>query len=797
MRTWNLDAAGAGRWILAADARLPGVDYTDDQIWELNPGQGEPAVLALETTYGLRAAGMRIFPVLTAGADHAADPAKFHSPPRVRIVLPNYLQLDCQPLPGLHLLVEYWARDSHTVLGRFTLTNEREAPLPVDLRLNALLSPGQDGEPFSVTQIDGVHVLAGRAGDLQPIIFLEGGARTPPSAYPALGLSATLGSGRSRSWTWSHAAEKQQRASFDRSRQMAGVSWDAHIARLKLLNADLLDIRTGDNQRDAALWLSQIAALQAFTGPTRRNSQPGMLGRRTTRDGCSSTGNGSEYDGAWGGLDASLVHFIGRQLLHAGPELVAGEIRNRLRAVLDDGTLDGRPGPGGQRSGWRSMPLLADLTWRVYRRTGDRELLQLAYPVLLDAYRRWFAPDADRDQDGRPEWDCLPQTGYSAWPAFVGWQRWGQGLELARVERPDLAAYLYAEGAALESMAGELGGLKEGEELRQRQAELRQSLEPGWSEQAACFLTLDRDLDEPLGGVRLGRGKGEFKLELERSLDSPGRVLVRVFGQESRAGELKVRIRGKGRTKRKMVEEIDSRGFQWYWKMGCATAEKMATAPERIEVQGVDESFTTELWLADTTRQDVAALLPLWPGMIPMERAARLIEGALLDPRRFWRSFGVPTVSGRDSAYHPEREGSPGGIWMFANSLLGSGLLRYGYREQAADLADRLLEAVVGRLQSEHEFGTYYHPDDADQPLGDDMAFEGLAPLDLFLTALGLTLDSPTRLRVAPPNPFPYPVSVHWRGLMVEFRDTEVRVEFPDGGSVTVTGDEPRWIEQP
>jgi len=796
MRTWDLDAAGPGRWILAADARLPGVDYTDDQIWELNPGQGEPATLALETTYGLRASGLRIFPTLAAGAEHASDPAGFHTPPRIRIVLPNYLQLACQPLPGVLLLAEYWTRDSHSLLGRFTLTNRREAPLPVDLRLNALLSPGQDGEPFSVTQIDGVYVLAGKAGDIQPVIFLEGGARTPPSAYPALGLSATLGPGRSRSWTWSHAGEKQQRASFDRSRQLGALPWDAHIARLKLLNADLLDIRTGDEGRDAALWLSQVAALQSFTGPTRRSNHAAMLGRRTTRDGYSSDGSGSDYDGAWGGLDASVAHFIGCQLLHAGPELVAGEIRNRLKAVLEDGGLDGRPGPGGQRAGWRSMPLLADLTWRVYRRTGDRDLLQLTYPVLLAAYRQWFTPDADRDQDGRPEWTCLPQTGFSAWPAFVGWQRWGQGLELARVERPDLAAYLYAEGTALEAMALELGAPKEGEELRQRQAGLRQSLEPGWSEQAACFLTLDWELDEPLGGVRLGRGKGEFTLELDRSLESPGRVLVRVFGEEARAGGLKVGIRGKGRTKRRMVEEISSRGFQWYWKMGCATAEKMAAALERIEVQGVDESFTTELWLADTTRQDVAALLPLWPGMLPEARAARLVEGALLDPRRFWRACGLPTVSGRDSAYHPEREGSPGGIWMFANSLLGEGLLRYGYRAPAADLADRLLQAVVQRLASEHEFGSYYHPDDAGQPLGEDMAFEGLAPLSLFLAALGLTLESPTRLRVEPGNPFPYPVSVRWRGLMVEFRGADVRIEFPDGEGVQVAGDEPRWIEQ-
>ena len=67
MQTWNLGAGDPLSLTLAADARLTSTNYTDDQIWELSLGGGEPAALALQTTYGLRAHWMRLFPRFVRG----------------------------------------------------------------------------------------------------------------------------------------------------------------------------------------------------------------------------------------------------------------------------------------------------------------------------------------------------------------------------------------------------------------------------------------------------------------------------------------------------------------------------------------------------------------------------------------------------------------------------------------------------------------------------------------------------------------------------------------------------------
>jgi hypothetical protein len=61
---------------IAADALCGPTDYADDQIWELVAG-GSPPALALTTSYGLRAAGLRIFPSFGMGGPVVSDPAAF------------------------------------------------------------------------------------------------------------------------------------------------------------------------------------------------------------------------------------------------------------------------------------------------------------------------------------------------------------------------------------------------------------------------------------------------------------------------------------------------------------------------------------------------------------------------------------------------------------------------------------------------------------------------------------------------------------------------------------------------
>lgn len=75
--------------------------------------------------------------------------------------------------------------------------------------------------------------------------------------------------------------------------------------------------------------------------------------------------------------------------------------------------------------------------------------------------------------------------------------------------------------------------------------------------------------------------------------------------------------------------------------------------------------------------------------------------------------------------------------------------------------------------------------------MGERNALSGLAPVDLFLRVLGVEILSSTRLRLEGKNPFPWDVTVQYKGLKVKRGQEKTEVIFANGKSVTVTDIEP------
>jgi hypothetical protein len=122
---------------------------------------------------------------------------------------------------------------------------------------------------------------------------------------------------------------------------------------------------------------------------------------------------------------------------------------------------------------------------------------------------------------------------------------------------------------------------------------------------------------------------------------------------------------------------------------------------------------------------------------------------------------------------------------MLWNELIGDGLLAYGYPLEAAELVNRLMAAVVPVLKQERGFRRAYHPSSG-QGLGERDAIGGLAPLGLFLETLGVRVISPRRVILQGINPFPWPVTVKYRGMTLLKQKDVTTVIFPDGQTVFV-----------
>jgi hypothetical protein len=164
------------------------------------------------------------------------------------------------------------------------------------------------------------------------------------------------------------------------------------------------------------------------------------------------------------------------------------------------------------------------------------------------------------------------------------------------------------------------------------------------------------------------------------------------------------------------------------------------------------------------------------------EKAKRLIDRQIANPKRYWRKFGLlasPTCP------QPEAADSCESVWSSWNTLIGEGLLSYGYRQLAADLVIRLMDGITKNLKKEGGFRQLHHAVTGDG-LGERDTLSGLPPLRLFLETLGVTLISPWKVHFQGINPFPWSVKIKFRGLTITRGLENTTVVFPSGKVVEI-----------
>jgi hypothetical protein len=253
MREWKLGADSLVSLAIAADARLTSPNYFDDQIWELRLGGGEPPGLALETRYGLRALGMRIFPGFSIGSGVASDPDQFFAPPKLEQFLPNYLKVSFAPFPALEVQSEIWVPESNILAGRYELLNREDQPIRAELRLYALFKPSPGGQPMGEWHYQGVTTLTGHSEGISPLLFMTGGARVDQAIYPSLVIQLDIPPDTKKTVYWVHTGIDDREISFNSARAVIEREWDAEITKLQLMNETLIDIDSGNPEWDAVI----------------------------------------------------------------------------------------------------------------------------------------------------------------------------------------------------------------------------------------------------------------------------------------------------------------------------------------------------------------------------------------------------------------------------------------------------------------------------------------------------------------------------------------------------------------
>lgn len=777
---------------LAADPRFGQTSLEDDHIWLLTTGQGDPAALSIETSYGHRAQQFRLYPEFRWRGRSRVDPAEFVEAISVEAMLSNYARLSFVPFVDLRVAMEYWVVDSQTLVGRISLTNLSNEVEEHQLRWHAQLRPSESGEPMALRDHLGVDVLQGKTDSLHPLVFLSGGAVAERVAVPALRIKNRLPAGGTTSLFWGTSAQANPAEAFKRLRALADARWQAEVARIELANSGLVHVETGDPAWDYAFSRAQQVALGlAVSGSTYLPAHSFVL-QRTVDHGFSGHKSSAGDQEGWAGQDVHAAYQLAGQLLPSAPELIEGFLRNYLHGQGAHGQIDAKPGLAGQLAKFNAAPLLAGLAWRTYLRTGSENFLREVYPPLLEFLSSWFRKERDKDKDGAPEWESPLQTGPVESVNFTRWADWSQAIDIRTVEAPDLLAYLLHECQSLVQIARELGRTEDLPDLETRATSLRRNLERGWSEQQGLFLPVDRDLNVPLTGKQLAKGSGGYTKKIGKKFDPLVRLVVRCWGPETEAKGLAITVHGRGPGGQFRKERLDKKDFAWFWQFGSATTQHTFASIDRLEVSSPSKEFSTEVTIADHRRPEASWLLPLWGSLPAGEPREALIDWVLSD--RFRSQYGICSAPQDDKAYGSSDHLSAWGIHIGQNKLLAEALLSLELRQEAADLVQRLMQAVIGQLAAEGSFREVYHPQELAAAGARDSAF-GLAPLGLFLQTLGVGLETPWSLRTEGLNPFPWPVTLRWQGLTVHRPlDSAGWIEFPDGARVQIDSTEAQRI---
>ncbi|HEY5729860.1 MAG TPA: hypothetical protein VIS72_07390 [Anaerolineales bacterium] len=789
MRDWSLAIGDPLHLTLAADSRLSTPDYLNDQIWELTLGGGEPSALSLRTTFGLRAKSMRIFPRFSENGKTVNTPKDFALPPTIRRFYPNFLIMDFSPLPNIDASCEIWVPESNAICGRVHIANKTTSTRRVRFEMCTILVP-IDGQAMATKQNQMVNILAGDSGGLHPVLFLTGGPAHGPGPHPSLSLDLELGPGASRQLTWSQTAADSLQASFDLARQVAARPWEAERARIELLNtSQTIDIYTGDKDWDAAFALSQCAGFSLLMPPNKHLPNTSFVSARQPDNGHSPKGDGTDHPSSWNGATPLEAYYLANVL--PASQIAQDSLKNFLTLQAEDGTIDGKPGLAGQRGRYLAAPMLASLAWNIHESKENTAFIKEVFPYLLKFFQAWFLPDQDLDRDGLPHWKHILQTGFEDNPLFDSWHEWSLGVNISQVNSPSLEAMLFHEATCLTKMAELIERTDVLALLNEHANILRTSIESAWQARTGLYHYRDRETGSSLEGKVLVKQQGSGTVSPKLKFEAPIRLLVEVQTQSPGAKRPEVRIH---QFVTKAPDEVVTGGdYQWRNNGSVYTTKNVYSKLGKAVVKDLGDDDTVTIRTLDFTTEDHTLFTPLWAGVPDEQHAQTMIGRALLDAKRFHRPFGVPACP-LLASHSPEADSVSMAVHLPWNLLISEGLLRYGFRSDAARLVAHVMTAVIQNLKQNRAFYARYHAEKG-TGIGERNALSGLAPVGLFMKVLGVEIISATKVRLEGENPFPWDVTIGYKGLKVIRGTKKTEIIFANGKSVTVTGAESTAVE--
>lgn len=788
MMDWHPDNNFPLKVTLAADVRLSKLCYADDQIWELAVSDHDPGAISFQTTLGLRAGHLRLFPRFVTREGVVTHADGFFEFPVLTAYYPNYVSLEYQPFEGLKVIGDYWVPQSQDVAGRIILKNMTGKVLSLRFEWVGELVPIAGGENF-IPQVYGQNpVLKGKTAEFTVISCLSGISQSTQTPFSALVNDFQIVPGTNRSIVWSASVDREAGTAFSRAQKILTCQWDAEIDHIKMVNkSQKVEIITGNRDWDTAFEYAQNIASNLVITDNEGKLKPALA--RQPDHGYSLRGDGSDYSPLWSNGSSLDAYFLTSFLLPGSVNLCEGLLNNLLNKYQDiekSSNVEGNTGPKGLRL---DFPILATLAVEIDQYKQDHHWLNNVFPLLISSLRAWFSPQNDRDQDGFPEWTDPSQTGISEGPIYDQWKPESQGVKINFLESPGLAALLYRECNSLLTIAARINQRQSIPWIKRHIASLNEHIQECWDEKTATYRYRDYQTHQCLPGNDVGEFSGSGEFTLQKRYKEPRRMILTLGSQANlRKKDFQIIISGK-KGKEKIDEAISQNDISLASNMARYTSNHLFTNISKIRIAGLDGSEKCTIRCIDYRDEDLSLLLPLFAHQVDDEKAQSLIEKTIVD--RYLGRYGLRISPSRGASTTLARPAKIHGNW---NDLIVEGLLAYGYRQLAAEIFTRIMDAILINFKKTGSFRELYHCENG-EPSGEKNHLNGLPPYGLLLKILGIQLISAERIIVEGKNPFPLPITVKYKGTTITRHEADTVINFHNGETVTVTGSKRQEID--
>jgi hypothetical protein len=748
---WNLDLPDS--FLIYGSQSLSGLDDPGGRSLIIQKSGGGSRVLAAETELIDFGGSFRVYPRFLTSGVAAADPDLFPLPPRIVSFSGEMLSIQYQPLEGILSEALYWVPESEVICGELKLTNIAGKQKKLTLEMVFQLQKSAPGAGLNLLEYEGKNLLHAVGAGQHLVCFLSGGAFPLSGADPGLGLELILENKTSQNLRWIIILASSRGSALKRLREIILLSWKGEISRRKITLQNRLKISTGDPGRDFALAYSQrqgenlLQRLEQITGGNRLQSV-------------------SPLDGL---LLFDALYPLDQKNLQKLIDLVF---------PTQDSEEHGFPLLTGLNLSQRTYPLLGEFAGRLqdHYHLGDQLILMINR--CWSALASWFLDEGDQDQDGIPEihsrffFDLLetqPAGGpHPDHPRQIN----------PYLESPGLSALLLNEINRLKELQACCDGKSNIPNLEDYRDNLDDHINSSWDDQEKSFLIRDSGSHLVTEHQLLLEKFPPGLCILRKNLPLPSRIGLIISGDTllQASNEIRLVIHGRDQDGSQRIEGIPASEILWGERYGQFYSKLIYTSLDYLYFQA-PKSMTIDLICPGTSRQDISLFFPLLVGAPASNQTETLIKETITNPEKFWTAYGIRTFLEADQTE----------IQLPWNFLLVEAFLRNGLPGLAADLFSRLMNGMAGNIRSS---GLMRPGLDSRSGagLGPALSPGGLIPLRQLLEIAGIRLEKQQVLVVEGEYPFDFPLTIHYRGIMVERNKDQTLIQIAGEGDIILAG---------